>query len=300
MNTAVVHMINKTFIVISMIILFASCGGNTELPVAKYYNYDQNLPLKDSVRLVKDTTGYNLYYVTFISVHDQKVTALLTVPKSGSGPYPVIILMHGYGDRKTVDYVETGNDYMWKAGYAVLRLDIANHGDRFTDDYDFSFTDGDRYWTRDILIQTVFDLRRAVDFIQARKELDSNRIGYLGISLGGIIGTIFCGVDQRVNVPVIVLAGGGMHLMFGIDALSDDTKDYLSMIEPLNFVKEISPRPLLMINAENDDVVPPMMSKLMFKTAKEPKKIIWYPAKHHTIPIDKTYTEAVKWFDEYM
>jgi cephalosporin-C deacetylase-like acetyl esterase len=291
----------KTFTLVFFIVFFVgACGGKKEFPVAKYYEYDQHLPLKDSMRLIKDTTGYKLYYLTYISVHNQKVTALLTVPKVGKVPYPVIILMHGYGDRKTVDYVEAGNDYMWKSGYAVLRLDIANHGDRLTDDYDFSFTDGDRYWTRDILIQTVFDLRRAVDFIQTRKELNAGRIGYLGISLGGIIGTVFCGVDQRVKVPVIVLGGGAMHLMFGTDALSDDTRDYLSMIEPLNFVRMISPRPLLMINASNDDVIPPMMSKLMFKTAKEPKKIIWFDAKHHTIPIDKTYESAINWFKEYL
>jgi cephalosporin-C deacetylase-like acetyl esterase len=181
-----------------------------------------------------------------------------------------------------------------------LRLDIANHGDRLVDDYDFSFTDGYRYWTRDIITQTVFDLRRAVDFIQTRKELDSNRIGYYGISLGGIIGTIFSSVEPRIKVPVIALAGGGINLMFGMEALSDDVKDYLSIIEPLNFVDKIAPRPLLMINAENDDIVPPMMSKLMFKAAKEPKEILWYPSKHHDIPIEKVYPDGIRWFQEYL
>ena len=288
------------FIISIIFLIFVSCGTKQEFPVYKYYNYDQDLPLKDSVHLLKDTTGYKLFYVTFQSVHNQKVTALLTVPKESPASHPVIILMHGAGDRKTVDYVETGNDYFLKSGYAILRLDIANHGDRLVDDYDFSFTDGYRYWTRDIVIQTVFDLRRAVDFIQTRKELDSNRIGYYGISLGGIIGTIFSGVEPRVKVPVIALAGGGMHLMFGMDALSVDTKDYLSMIEPLNFVEKIAPRPLLMINAENDDIVPPMMSKLMYKIAKEPKEIIWYPAKHHDIPVDKVYPDGIRWFQEYL
>jgi dienelactone hydrolase len=280
--------------------MFVSCGTKQEFPVYKYYNYDQDLPLKDSVFQIKDTTGYDLFYVTFRSVHNQKVTALLTIPKEGTAPHPVIILMHGAGDRKTVDYVEAGNDYMLKSGYAILRLDIANHGDRLVDDYDFSFTDGYRYWTRDIITQTVFDLRRAVDFIQTRKELDSNRIGYYGISLGGIIGTIFSSVEPRIKVPVIALAGGGINLMFGMEALSDDVKDYLSIIEPLNFVDKIAPRPLLMINAENDDIVPPMMSKLMFKAAKEPKEILWYPSKHHDIPIEKVYPDGIRWFQEYL
>ncbi len=300
MNNTINHIYKKASIFAVIVFFISACGGNKELPVAKYYNYDHDLPLKDSVTLLKDTTQYKLFYLTFRSVNDQTVTALLTIPKTSPAPHPVIILMHGLGDRKTVDYIETGNEYMYKAGYATLRLDIAKHGDRFEDDYDFSFTDGYRYWSREIIIQTVFDLRRAVDFIETRKDLDSNRIGYYGISLGGIIGTVFSSVEPRVKVPVIALAGGGMHLMFGMDALSEDTKDYLSMIEPLNYVEEISPRPLLMINAENDDIVPPMMSKLMFNSAKQPKEIIWYPSKHHDIPVDKVYPDGIRWFDEYL
>ena len=284
----------------SLAIILYSCGGDKELPVAKYYEYDQDLPLLDSVRLVTDTTDYKLFYVTYRSVHDKIVTGLLTLPGNGKAPFPTVVLMHGFGDRKTVDYIEAGNQYLLDAGYAVLRLDISNHGDRFKYDYDFDLTDGYRYWTRDIITQTVFDLRRAVDFINTREELDPNRIGYFGISLGGVIGTIFCSVEERIEVPVIVLAGGSLNLMFGKGALSGDTKDYLSIIDPINYVAKISPRPLLMINAENDDVVPPITSKLLFKAAKDPKEIIWYPAKHHDIPIDKVYPDGIRWFNEHL
>jgi len=290
----------KAALFTSFLALFISCGGDKELPVALYYEYDQDLPLLDSVRLLTDTTDYSLFYLTYQSIHDEKVTALLTLPKKVKQPLPCIILMHGLGDRKTVDYIEAGNQYLLDAGYAVLRLDISNHGDRLKYDYDFDLTDGYRYWTRDLITQTVFDLRRAVDFIQTREELDHQRIGYYGISLGGIIGTIFCSVEERIGVPVIVLAGGNLNLMFGKEALSGDTKDYLSIIDPINYVAKISPRPLLMINAENDDVVPPITSKLLFNAAKKPKEIIWYPAKHHDIPIDKVYPDGIQWFDTYL
>lgn len=290
----------KAALFASFLTLFISCGGDKELPVALYYEYDQDLPLLDSVLLLTDTTDYSLYYITYQSVHDDEVTALLTLPRKSEKPLPCIILMHGLGDRKTVDYIEAGNQYLLDAGYAVLRLDISNHGDRFKYDYDFDLTDGYRYWTRDLITQTVFDLRRAVDFIETREELDPDRIGYYGISLGGIIGTIFCSVEERIGVPVIVLAGGNLNLMFGKDALSGDTRNYLSIIDPINYVAKISPRPLLMINAENDDVVPPITSKLLFKAAKKPKEIIWYPAKHHDIPIDKVYPDGIHWFDRYL
>ena len=290
----------KRISIITLAISLISCGGKKELPVAKYYEYDQDLPLMDSVRLVKDTTDYTLFYLTYRSVHDTEVTGLLTLPGKRKAPFPTVILMHGLGDRKTVDYIEAGNKYLLDAGYAVLRLDISNHGDRFKYDYDFDLTAGYRYWTRDIVSQTVFDLRRAIDFIYTRKDLDHERIGYYGISLGGIIGTIFCSVEERVKVPVIVLAGGNLNLIFGMDVFSDDTKDYLSIIDPVNYVEMISPRPLLMINAENDDIVPPITSKLLFKAAKEPKEIIWYPAKHHDLPVKKVYNDGIRWFNEYL
>jgi len=62
----------------------------------------------------------------------------------------------------------------------------------------------------------------------------------------------------------------------------------------------ISPRPLLMINAENDEVIPPVTSKLLFKKANKPKEIIWYPTKHRSLPIDKAYPDGIRWFNNYL
>ena len=288
------------FIVLLTVQLMISCGGNEDIPVVNYYGYDENFPLQDTVRMINADSSYLLYHVNYLSVHDKRVTALLSIPKNAAEPLPVIILLHGLGDRKTVDYIETGNKAFTDSGYAVFRIDIDNHGERKVHDYDFSFTDGYRYRTRDVISQTVFDLRRAIDFLNTRAEIDSDRIGYFGISLGGIIGTIFCGVDQRVKVPVIALAGGDLHLAFGVDAFTDDVKNYFSIIDPINFVALISPRPLLMINAENDEIVPPITSKLMYKAAGEPKKIIWYPTKHRKIPIHKAYRQGILWYKKYL
>ena len=291
----------KMLLTISIPIVFLfSCISREEISVLKYYDYDFSLPLEDSVNLLPDSSGYQLYATNFTSVHNKKVTGLLSVPDNVKQPMPVVILLHGLGDRKTVDYIQAGHDYFAKNGFAVMRIDIANHGARVEHDYEFDLTDGYRYWTRDIISQTVFDLRRTIDFLQTRPEIDAKRIGYFGISLGGVIGTIFCGVDDRVKVPIIALAGGNLSLMFGVDALKDDTKDFFSIIDPINFVEKISPRPLLMINAENDEVINPITSKLLFRKAKDPKKIIWYPSKHRDLPVEKAYPEGVNWFQQYL
>lgn len=279
---------------------FISCGAQQDFPIHKYYAYDKELPLNDSVTLVSDSPNLSISAVSFTSVHNKNVTGLLSIPKNTPSPMPVVILMHGKGDRVTVDYIEAGHQHFVENGYAVLRINIANHGDREENNYDFSLTDGFRYWTRDILSQTVFDLRRSIDFLNTRKEIDSERIGYYGISLGGIIGTVFCGVDERVKVPVIALAGGNLNLMFGMDALSEETLDFMSFIDPINFVELIHPRPILMINSENDEVVSPITSKLLYQKAKQPKNIIWYPSKHRDLPIGKAYQDGVDWFQKHL
>ena len=291
-------------IVITLIGLFGFAifkffsGTQESLPVIRYYEYDQAIPLNDSVEVVMDTISFKLLNVTYTSLNDRKVTGLLSLPKNVSGPLPVIILMHGLGDHKAVDYVEFGNDLFLKNGYAVMRIDISDHGDRKGEVFDFDLTGPYKYWSRSVISQTVFDLRRTIDFVETRKELDSNRIGYYGISLGGIIGTIFCGVDERIKVPIVALAGGQLNLLYEQNAFSKDAKDFVSIIEPLNFVSQISPRPFLMLNAKNDDIVPPTMSKLLFNKAEDPKKIIWYNAKHRDAPLDTIYGDGIKWFNK--
>ncbi len=288
------------FLISISLILASSCGGKKEIPVEAYYDYDLKLPLSDTVLFEADSVNYTLRKVAFNSVHNHKVYGLLSIPNNTEKPIPVVILLHGVGDRKTVDYIESGIPFFTEAGYAVLRIDVANHGERKTQNYEVDFTGDYKYWTRDLISQTVFDLRRSIDFLSTCEEINPNRIGFLGISLGGFIGTVFCGVDERVKVPTLALTGGGLNVMFGVDAMDAETRNYLSIIDPINFVDKISPRPLLMINAENDEIVPPITSKMLFKKAGEPKNIIWYPAKHRNIPLDKTYNDVIEWFNNYL
>ena len=138
------------FIIIIIISFVFSCGTRESLPISKYYNYDRELPLKDTLTQVDSMDTYTMQHIDYYSIHNKKVSALLSIPKDIEKPLPVVILLHGVGDRKTVDYIEAGHEYFIKNGYAVFRIDIANHGDRKEDEYEVSFTDGYKYWTRDL------------------------------------------------------------------------------------------------------------------------------------------------------
>ncbi|WP_236975494.1 alpha/beta hydrolase [Membranihabitans maritimus] len=285
-----------------LLLLFTGCSSVRSISGHGFYKYDQSMALLTDIGPEKMESDFVKRRFTFKSVNGEIVYGVLSLPESQpmQPGYPVIILQHGLGDHKEVDYIQAGTRQFLENGYAVVSIDLANHGERVTEEFDFDFTGDTKYRTRQIITQSVFDLSRLVDFIESIPELDEGRIGYYGISLGGIIGTIFCAVDQRVKVPVIAIAGGNINLMFGMKALSGKVKDYLSVIDPINYVRDIAPRPFLMINAEQDEVIPPLMSKLLYKKARNPKDIIWYPTKHRELPVEKVYGDGVEWFDRYL
>lgn len=292
--------VRTAFPVLAGALVLTACGDEPAMSPQDFYEYDRNFPLDPQVRPIEDAAGHSLHHVNYLSTHDQRVTGLLAVPQPASGPVPVIVFLHGLDDSKSEDYMEYGNRVFVRSGYAVFRIDAHNHGERRRYDYELDLIEGYPYWSRQIGIQTVFDLRRAVDFLATRPEIDASRIGYFGASFGGLIGVVFAGVEARVKVPVIALAGGGLNLLFGARGVSPAVDDFLSVIEPLNFVGKIAPRPLLMINARRDETVPPMAARWLYAQAEEPKHIIWYDTEHHKIPQDQAFGDAVNWFDRHL
>ena len=62
----------------------------------------------------------------------------------------------------------------------------------------------------DYLRQTVLDSRQILDYLMDRDKVDCDKLGCLGMSLGGIRASLVSAVDDRVKCSVIGLAGGSM------------------------------------------------------------------------------------------
>jgi len=48
----------------------------------------------------------------------------------------------------------------------------------------------------------------ADDYLETKPEIDKERIGYAGGSMGGILGVIFIGVEPRIKAAALIVAGG--------------------------------------------------------------------------------------------
>ena len=284
------NIVGQIFISI-ILILFISCMEQESIDLEYIYEYDKLFPLEVQV----DTLTENLFHITYNSVNNNRVTALLSFPERGVEPYPLAIILHGLGDKKDTDYMILGDSILSSKSFAVFRIDFAMHGERVKKKYKFKGID---YTLRDAIKQTVFDLRRGLDYLDTRSDIDSTKTGFIGISLGGIAGTVFCGVDARIEVPVICITGGGLRAIEGVSGFGDKVTSMMAPVEPLNFVERISPRPLLFINAENDEVFPKALSMLLHNKAEEPKKVIWYKSGHKVNPYN-AFNDSVEWIKEH-
>jgi len=60
---------------------------------------------------------------------------------------------------------------------------------------------------RDHVIMWSKDLQRTVDYLQTRPDIDANRIGYLGLSWGGAMGTIMVATEPRLKLAIFLVGG---------------------------------------------------------------------------------------------
>ncbi len=137
------------------------------------------------------------------------------------------------------------------------------------------------------------EARRIVDFLETRPEVDPRRIFLFGISFGAITGTAPLAADSRFSGGILMWGGGDLPLLLGGDTGSSRSgknrlspwaarlsASLLSPAEPLDWVRDVGPRPLLFQNALADEIIPRRSTEAYFQKAAEPKKILWYSCGH--------------------
>jgi dienelactone hydrolase len=137
-----------------------------------------------------------------------------------AGGFPTVILQHGFGGDN--DFV-TGNaaDFT-AAGLAVIGIPAPEHGPRGTTFLDFfvfddfnAFGNNFRQSTVDLLQLTRL-IETGIDVMgDAQPDLDASRLGYLGVSMGGVTGATFCAMEPAVNACVLNVPGGKLAQFAG-------------------------------------------------------------------------------------
>lgn len=129
-------------------------------------------------KVLEKNSSYTRYFITYKSGR-LTISGIANIPK-GDGPFPVVLLNHGYIDPKIYTNgrgLKREQDYLARRGYIVVHSDYRNHAESDTDpENEFNFRLG---YTEDI-INLIFALREA-----KIPQFDIERIGMLGHSMGG-------------------------------------------------------------------------------------------------------------------
>ena len=195
-----------------------------------------------------------------------------------------VLLSHGYGDNQEqmLPYVE----FLHRAGFTVMTYDMRNRG-----------RSGGRAVTLGAL--EPLDLVSAVDYLTTRDDIDQNRIGALGLSLGAATTILAAADDRRIGAVVAdssfsdaysVISSGFQHFI-GLPAFPFATITLafaqvragidLKRVRPIDVVGRISPRPILIIHCKEDRQIPPDHSQRIFNAARAPKEVWWIPTGGH-------------------
>ena len=133
------------------------------------------------------------------------------------------------------------------------------------------------------------DIGRTIDYLETRKDMQSDKIGYVGWSWGGFMGGIMPAIEKRLKA--IVLNVGGMCMT-----------PALPEVDQINFLPRIT-QPVLMLNGKHDMYFPVETSqKPMFNflgTPAKDKKMILYDV-GHLVPRTDFVKESLAWFDQYL
>lgn len=268
------------------------------------YRYDDTLALDAEEAVVEEGDGYTKLHVVYSSVRGERVPATFYLPKTGDAPRPAVLFQHGLTNTKDDHYIQQPSRRWAERGYITMAIDAPGRGERRSDDHEIAgreaWRNGAVFRMRDIRIQAVIDLRRAVDYLVSRPEVDAGRIGFLGVSMGTFTGVPFVGLDKRVRAAVFCIGGGGLRRVWtdGSTATEDEIDLIQQAVDPVHFAARIAPRPVLMLNGRQDETVPPVLGERLYEALRDPKEIRWFDI-GHTIT-GEIYKQSLAFFDEHL
>lgn len=226
----------------------------------------------------------------------------------GVGPFPAVAIYHGFTGTKVEPhriFVKMARA-LCQMGIAVVRFDFRGSGDSEGDFADMTVS------------REIVDAKRILDFLQEQASVDPNRLGVLGLSMGGAVAASVAGQDTRVKSLAlwaavadfslfraqidmveqarkqgyVDLGGNVLNWAFYEDALTQD---------PLKWAASYK-GPALVVHGDGDPTVPVDHADLYYGAIPGEKEKLIIPKADHTFNSHDWETAVIEktatWFQK--
>lgn len=257
-------------------------GSPSFASLARLYSYNRAVPLDPRVSAFRVESGVRIADISFRSPVRGRVSGYLVLPRSGAGSFPTVLWMPGLGAGRDTFLAEASD--LAASGVAALLLDSVLVRPPFPQLFQYDPRER-RTWIRNVV-----DLRRGLDFLATRPEVDMARLGYIGFSFGADTGTLLGAVDHRFETLVIASGGSTQLEMlapggFFYRAVSKRIRDRyiaaaITPFEPFRYAAHLAPASVLFQHGTHDPSFSRANQRRLDRAASAPKTALYHDAGH--------------------
>jgi dienelactone hydrolase len=278
----------RLFPMIGVLLLCAASSPAQDPELLRHFDYDRHAQLNIKQLGVQHRGYADVYDITYDSLKGGVVPAYLVVPK-GRSPFAAVIWGHWYWENSSMRNRKEFLDeavVLAQAGVVSLLTDgpVARPGhEAIKDPLD------ERNFTE--FFQQVMDMRRGVDVLLARGNVDRKRIAYVGHSYNAGVGALLSGVDRRFKA--FVLMAGSTS-----DEIGQQTKEFqqfrqrvgpekvdafiakTAYLDQGKYVSHAAPAIVFLQFATQESFLTPERARQHAAVVSEPKRVKFYDAPH--------------------
>lgn len=253
-----------------------------------HFDYDKNAPLGIKEIGVEKRGDVSIHDITYVSPKGGVVPAYLVVPK-GKGPFAAVVWGHWYWGNSPMRNRKQFLDEavaLAPAGVVSLLTDgpVARPGYAPNNEPLNEQQVGE-------LVQQVIDMRRGVDLLLARKDVDPKRLAYVGHSYNAVIGAFLSGLDRRFKAFVLMAATMSDEVTkkapeyqkyredVGVEKFDAFEKKYY-WADQGKYVAHAAPAVVFLQYATQEDFITPERARQYAAVVSEPKRFKVYEAPH--------------------
>jgi cephalosporin-C deacetylase-like acetyl esterase len=248
----------------------------------KLFAYDNTLPLDVQEKSVVVRDGVRVRDITYASPKGGRVPAFVVEPIAQRHYAGVVFLPWTQGNRSS--FLPEGI-LLAQAGAVSVMIDppsVRPEPWRARGGFDIPEIEQEGH------IQAVVDVRRAVDLLVARPDVDPARLAYVGHSYGASLGGAVALSETRFKT-LILMAGfpSWTETFRALDTVKSVPKDkldkwleFIAPLDALNYIGRAAPASLFFQYARQDESVGEQAAKEYFNAASSPKTLNWYDSGH--------------------